>query len=286
LSAGAWLALLAACSFEPSPLVSSSAPRASSPSSSGSAGTGLPDPPSSSGSGAIGSAGTGSPPSVSPPAGEGGATAPLGGSVAEAPPDAGTDGADEPLDAGGDDEPDAGTPDEECDEIPECVCAHERLEKPSDPCAAPNCPLDECAPDDDCELKRFESSVYYLCSVPHSQQEAEDHCEEIDDMHLVYIDGEDEDAFLDDEISGKVWIGATVDDEGEWSWGDGTAFYDEEGEEPIDDAYVDWDEDTDEPNGLGVGPGEATCAILWEETGAWADTNCPAMNGYVCEREL
>ena len=223
---------------------------------------------------------------MSPPPGDDAAIAPLGGSVAEAPPDGGSQAGDEPVDGGGDDEPDTGMPDAGCSETPDCVCAHERLEEPSDPCAAPECPLDECAPDDDCELKRFESSVYYLCANPRPQEMAEARCEEIDDMHLVYIEDEDEDAFLDDEVSGKVWIGATVDEEGEWSWDDGTPFYDEESEEPIDGAYVDWDPVADEPNGLGVGPGEATCAILWEDTGAWADTNCTAMNPYVCEREF
>jgi hypothetical protein len=64
---------------------------------------------------------------------------------------------------------------------------------------------------------------------------------------------------------------------------DGTPFYDDE---PIEDAYVNWDESVLEPNGAGVGPGEVTCAILWSETAAWADTNCPAENGYVCELEL
>ena len=191
-------------------------------------------------------------------------------------------------------EPDAGAdsgttdpdpPDSGCGERPACVCAHERLETPDDPCAAPDCPIDDCAPDDHCTLERFDSSVYYFCSNARSESSAEERCETIDDMHLVYIEDEDEDDFLDDTVDGKVWIGAELAD-GEWSWLDGTPFYDDEGGDPIDDAYVDWDDGAQEPNGVGIGAGEVACTILWSDTGAWADTNCTAQNGYVCEREL
>jgi hypothetical protein len=188
--------------------------------------------------------------------------------------------------SGGNPEPDASVPDTsvpECpQELPPCVCGHTRLQTPADPCAAPDCPLAECAPDADCTLERFESSVYYVCTDGHSQQDALAHCAEIDGMHLVYIGSPEEDAFLNDVIDGKVWIGA-AEDEGVWSWLDGTDFYDDG---PVADAYVNWDDSANEPNSTGVGMGEVTCAILWSETGAWADTNCPAMNGFVCEREL
>ena len=199
---------------------------------------------------------------------------------------AGTDGgADQPVDAGHDSgEPDTGAP--ECEDIPDCVCAHEREETPDDPCAAPDCPLSDCAPDDECVLKRFESSVYYVCLEERSQESSAQRCEDIDGMHLVDIGSEDEDDFLDGVVSGKVWIGATVDEDDIWSWSDGSEFFDEDGDEPIDDAYVDWNGDSAEPNGLGIGEGDVSCAILWEETGEWADTNCPAENGYVCEKEF
>jgi hypothetical protein len=169
-------------------------------------------------------------------------------------------------------------------ELPACVCGHTRLTTPDDPCAAPDCPLEQCAPDDQCALKRFDRSVYYVCDDARSQEDARARCAAIAGMHLVYIGGPEEDAFLSANVAGKVWIGAVQDEEDVWTWLDGTEFYDD-GEE-LDDAYVNWDESVDEPNGLGVGGGSVTCAILWSETGAWADTNCPALNGYVCELEL
>jgi hypothetical protein len=169
-------------------------------------------------------------------------------------------------------------------EPPACVCGHTRLTTPDEPCAAPDCPLEQCAPDNQCALKRFERSVYYVCGDARSQEDARARCAAIAGMHLVYIGGFEEDAFLSANVTGKVWIGAVQDEEDVWTWLDGTAFYDD-GEEP-DDAYVNWDESVAEPNGLGLGDGPVTCAILWSETGAWADTNCPALNGYVCELEL
>jgi hypothetical protein len=179
--------------------------------------------------------------------------------------------------------PDAGGPG--CvQELPACVCGHTRLATPDDPCAALDCPLEQCAPDDQCALKRFDRSVYYVCDDARSQEDALARCAAISGMHLVYIGGSEEDAFLSANVSGKVWIGAVQAEEDVWTWLDGTEFYDD-GEES-DDAYVNWDESVDEPNGLGVGGGSVTCAILWSETGAWADTNCPALNGYVCELEL
>jgi hypothetical protein len=195
-------------------------------------------------------------------------------------------GAGPEQDAGKDaGELDSGEP--ECEEEKKaCVCAHDRRDKPDDACAAPTCKVADCAPDDDCELERFGDSVYYVCTNGRSREQAAERCESIDDMHLVDIGDEDEDAFLEDVISGKVWIGALADEDRIWSWSDGTEFFDEDEEEPLDDAYVNWDEDAGEPNRLGVGAGSVTCAILWKETGAWADTNCPAENGYVCEREL
>jgi hypothetical protein len=194
----------------------------------------------------------------------------------------GSGGSDEPDASMGSGGKDSDAPD--CEQPrPACVCAHTRLETPADPCAAPDCPLAECAPDDDCVLKRFASSVYYVCSLPHSQPDALTHCQSIPSMHLVYIGSAEENAFVHANITGKVWIGAVENEEDVWTWLDGTPFYDDE---PVDDAYVNWDESVLEPNGAGVGEGEVTCAILWSETAAWADTNCPAQNGYVCELEL
>lgn len=274
------LSSLAGCSFEEGALVSSEhRPSVAPPSSSGGGGgsSGEPNEPA-------------KPPLVgnadasAPPDGNDGASKP-GIDAAAAPEDAGMDGASDAPDAGHD-TPDTGTtPDSGCGEKPACVCAHERLETPSDPCAARDCPLAECAPDDGCVLKRFESSVYYLCSDARAQGAAEERCETIEGMHLVYIEDEDEDAFLDGVADGKIWIGAVVD-EGVWSWLDGTPFYDEDSGEPVDGAYVDWDQGSSEPNGIGVGAGSVTCAILWSDTSAWADTNCTALNPYVCEREL
>jgi hypothetical protein len=196
-----------------------------------------------------------------------------GGVAGGVEPDAGSDASD----------PDAGGPG--CvDELPACVCGHTRLTTPDDPCAAPDCPLEQCVPGEQCAPKRFDRSVYYVCADARSQEDARARCAAIAGMHLVYIGGSEEDAFLSANVAGKVWIGAVQDEEDVWAWLDGTEFYDD-GEEP-DDAYVNWDESVDEPNGLGVGDGSVTCAILWSETGAWADTNCPALNGYVCELEL
>jgi hypothetical protein len=279
---------LCGCAFEDSPLIASGG---RTPSSGGGSNQDDTDEPSGS-SGQSGSGGEDGPDAAAPNGDDrdaassmpDAASAPLeldasnsggagttGGAGAGPEPDAGTD-------AG---EPDASTP--ECLEpAPACVCAHTRLQTPADPCAAPDCPLDDCAPDSQCTLERFESSVYYVCTEPHSQADALAHCAAIEGMHLVFVESAGEDEFLDDVVSGKVWIGAELD-EGVWSWLDGTAFY-EDG--AVEDAYVNWDDSQSEPNGLGVGNGEVTCAIFWSETSAWADTNCPANNGYVCEREL
>jgi hypothetical protein len=163
------------------------------------------------------------------------------------------------------------------------VCGHTRLETPADPCAPPDCPLAECTPDSQCALERFDGSVYYVCADARSQEDARARCDAIAGMHLVYIGSSEEDEFLAASVAGKVWIGAVLDDDDVWTWLDGTQFYEDE---EIDGVYVNWDESVFEPNGLGVGAGSVTCAILWSETGAWADTSCPSLNGYVCELEL
>lgn len=170
-----------------------------------------------------------------------------------------------------------------CPQGPTCVCGHTRRQTPTDPCAAPECPVDECAPDEDCTLARFASSTYYVCSNARSQDDAAARCAAINGMHLIFVGSEEEDEFMYDSVEGKVWIGAVENDEGVWVWLDGSEFYDDE---PIEDAYVNWDDSVDEPNGLGVGTGDVTCAIAWSDTEAWADTNCSSVNGYVCELEL
>jgi hypothetical protein len=189
------------------------------------------------------------------------------------------------MDGGDPPEPDAGhdSGDPGCDPDIPCVCGHDRLEPPSDPCAADECPIEDCAPDPDCQLERLGNSVYYFCEDPQTQPEAVEHCAGVDGMHLVIIDDAEEDAFVLDHIDSKVWIGASRES-GIWSWHDGTEFFDTEDDQAIGGAYTNWDEV--EPNNTGVGPGETNCAIYWFEESSWADTNCPANNDYVCEREL
>ena len=171
-----------------------------------------------------------------------------------------------------------------CEPDPSCQCAHGRAETPSDACAPPDCALDTCAPDDGCRLERFGASVYYFCAELRTQAEARERCEQIEGMHLVEVGSEGEDAFLLQTLDDKAWIGAELDGDSIWRWQDGTAFYDGDSNEPVAGAYVNWAEG--DPNGLGLGDGDVDCAIYWHENAGWADTNCDADNGYICEREF
>lgn len=179
------------------------------------------------------------------------------------------------------DEPDASEP---CEPDPgPCVCPHVAISLPTanDQCAPMLCPVDECAPDDDCRFLRFASSGYYFCNDERSWEDARDRCFSIENAHLVIIESADEDQFVFESISDKTWLGGNDrEQEGRWRWSAGSAFYDEE-DGPINGAFENWHES--EPNDTGLSESVPDCLMYWFENAAWADASCGDPHGYVCE---
>jgi hypothetical protein len=194
--------------------------------------------------------------------------------AADAEADAGDSATDE--DAG--DEPDGSDP---CGDPKPCVCPHEDIDE-NDECPPPVCAVDECAPDDDCRFLTFGSSRYYFCDDERTWEQARGRCESIAGAHLVTVQDDDEDEFVLDQISDKTWLGGSDgEDEGQWLWPDGTAFFDEEDDGPVAGRFNNWD--SSEPNDTGLSASAADCLMYWYEQEAWADASCGDEHGYVCE---
>jgi hypothetical protein len=217
-------------------------------------------------------------------------------------------------------EPDTGTPpDPDC----ECVCPHElkdALSKPRDPsCKLVECAAAECAPDPSCSYSKHGKSGYYICDELHTWEDAQEHCDELEDTYLASIDDREEDEHLLGARDDKLWVGGNdLAKEGELAWqnGDvfwrgGAAFSDDSGPGgggpggggpggagpggggpggewqsggPVNGAYANFI--SYEPNDQGLEGSDGDCLMLWPEQQSWADASCDDPHGYVCEFEL
>ena len=204
-------------------------------------------------------------------------------------------------------EPDAGTPPDDC---PPCVCPHELKAALNQP-RTKNCPLvgcatAECAPEPTCTLSKLGARGYYICDDPHTWQAAKDHCDSVAGTSLASIDDREEDEFLLAELDDKTWVGGNdLDEEGEFVWDHGDAFWSGgaeffdgpqgpgpggggPGPQPgwesggaVNDAYTNWL--SYEPNDQGLDDSGGDCVMLWPEQDSWADASCEDPHGYVCE---
>jgi hypothetical protein len=109
---------------------------------------------------------------------------------------------------------------------------------------------------------------------------------------LVRIDGQSENDFLVASIESTeyppatYWIGATTDEEAiDWSWPDGTIFYDHSTEMTVNGGWANWG--PNRPNNIG---NNEHCAVLIVNTGMsefwdkWNDVPCDDTDhGFVCE---
>jgi len=179
------------------------------------------------------------------------------------------------------DESDASEPCEHDDDP--CVCPHEAALTTDDACAPPVCPISDCTPDDDCRFLSFATSGYYFCDDEYGWEQARDRCESIDDdAHLVSLQSAEEDQFVFEQISGKIWMGGNDrGDEGRWRWPDGTTFYDDDEEGEVPGTFNNWY--ATEPNDQGLSMSDPDCMIYWHENATWADASCGDQHGYVCE---
>lgn len=94
-------------------------------------------------------------------------------------------------------------------------------------------------------------------------------------FHLIYIETGEENTWLRNQFSfaGAIWIGATDQvQSNHWIWGNGVAFWDS-GQTLT---YAAWA--ATQPDNIDT----ESCAEM--DFSGWADRNCGANNGYVCER--
>jgi hypothetical protein len=228
-------------------------------------------------------------PDATPPAPDAAPDANIDAAVDAAMPD---DDAEVPEpDAGEDAGEDAGQ-DAGCEPNPgPCVCPHEEFADGNgngngngndDECPPPLCPVADCAPDDTCRFLTFQSSGYYFCDDERTWGQARDLCDTIANGHLVNIESAAEDQFVLEQIDAKTWLGGDdIEQEGQWNWSSGDAFFDEDEDEPVDDAFVNWH--SSEPNNTGLSQSAPDCLMYWFENVTWADASCGDEHGYVCE---
>ncbi|KAM5170841.1 asialoglycoprotein receptor 1-like [Mantella aurantiaca] len=121
--------------------------------------------------------------------------------------------------------------------------------------------------------KHHSYSCYFYSQRAKTWEGAKKDCEKRN-AHLVVINGEEENIFLQD-VSLTLWIGLT-DVDGSWKWVDGTSY---------DASPKFWGQDQpDEWFGHGLGGGE-DCGQLFKTEG-WNDDHCSRSFNYVCEKKM
>ncbi|XP_034003332.1 CD209 antigen-like protein C [Trematomus bernacchii] len=124
--------------------------------------------------------------------------------------------------------------------------------------------------------KKFGSSFYLFSTVYASWEQSRHNCT-ARGAHLVIVDSDEEQYFLDAMISnfsmikGDTWIGLSDrEEEGTWKWVDGS---------PL--TLTLWVKG--EPNNGGVG--EEDCAVIKPDTKRWNDQTCKDHIYWICEKE-
>ncbi|XP_073480043.1 asialoglycoprotein receptor 1-like [Aquarana catesbeiana] len=122
---------------------------------------------------------------------------------------------------------------------------------------------------------QYALSCYYLSSDSKPWNFSKKDCED-KEAHLIVINSEEEMNFLCSIAKGKfLWIGLT-DQDGTWTWVDGT---------PYDTTPKFWGKgQPDDYKGHGYGGGE-DCAAL-RPTNDWNDGHCSRKYPYVCEKKI
>ncbi|XP_073479350.1 C-type lectin domain family 10 member A-like [Aquarana catesbeiana] len=123
--------------------------------------------------------------------------------------------------------------------------------------------------------RRYGLSCYYFSSSSQPWNVSKKDCEDME-AHLIVINSEGEMNFLCSIAKGKfLWIGLT-DQDGTWTWVDGT---------PYDILPKFWGKgQPDDYKGHGYGGGE-DCAAL-RPTNDWNDGHCSRKYPYVCEKKI
>lgn len=168
-----------------------------------------------------------------------------------------------------------------------CGCGHIDTDTDSDGTAdcIDVCPLDTsrivapCSPDVNCTFSSFDGTDYFFCDGPADYPTAKSKCESAS-LHLVRIDGAQENAFLASSISNGRWVGGTDGvSEGDWRWeiGGDQFWQGAANGTVVNGAYASWD--TGQPDD---GGGAQDCLQLGT-SGAWSDAECVNGDEFICE---
>lgn len=143
----------------------------------------------------------------------------------------------------------------------------------------PTCGVCPVAPKAGCLPAAHEGAFYFSCAQGLNWNDAVATCVGAG-MHLVHIDSEDEDAWLQDLLDADAWIGATdQESEGVWRWSDdGAQFWmGRSSGSATGGSYAHW---------AGGEPSDffstENCARLAAD--GWSDTGCEDSLPYVCEQ--
>ncbi|XP_052051791.1 C-type lectin domain family 10 member A isoform X2 [Apodemus sylvaticus] len=122
---------------------------------------------------------------------------------------------------------------------------------------------------------KHEGSCYWFSQSEKSWPEADKYCQ-LENSHLVVVNSQEEQNFLQNRLAGMVsWIGLT-DQNGPWRWVDGSDF---------EKGFKNWaPEQPDNWYGHGLGGGE-DCA-RFTSAGAWNDDSCQRTFRWICEMKL
>ncbi len=147
------------------------------------------------------------------------------------------------------------------------------------------------------EYKQWNKSRYaFIRNVKPNLPNAQAGCKSIG-MHLVKIDSEEENRFIEAEAFSKegvkftdgnqYWLGASDHKtEGQWLWlSDKSMFYDEKTRTIIGNAYNQWGQTTlgGQPNNVSKNDEDEDCAVI-RPGGEWFDIGCSKRFAYViCE---
>ena len=136
------------------------------------------------------------------------------------------------------------------------------------------------APAASCQPASYGGREYWFCSNFANHAEAAATCAK-SGLHLVRIDDEAENAFVDQRAcskSSKTWLGA-VAGAGTWRWSDGEAFWSGgRAGHAIDGLFERWDHQ--QPNN----DAHHTCAGM-DRSGDWEAWSCESHSAFVCESD-
>lgn len=138
-----------------------------------------------------------------------------------------------------------------------------------------------CVADPDCVMQSYDTHEYYFCSTESSWSAARVTCQSYTYGDLVSISSDDENDFIESNLTDNAWIGARDTlVEGLWRWDSSSIpFWRGVAAGSVQlDQYQNWSEA--QPDDTAA---NENCAEISSSDGTWSDSDCIAELAFVCE---